>query len=150
MPRRTDSPRPFPLLLAAAFCLGACGTPDAPEEQGGGAVLLVERKDAMPVLGRLELKDLSVRRASDGETPVEPYVPGAWVGGWFDATGDVVGPKGSAPRGRTLTKGWLELRNRAFYRADEKRTKTAPWIEGWRDDDTGGFFPLSGVVWKAE
>jgi hypothetical protein len=137
------------ILLAAAACwCAACGGPSAPEDQGGGAVLTEERPAAMAAPGRLELRDLAFKRASDVDAPVEPYVPGLMYGGWFDATGEIVGPVGTAPRGRALTKGRLELRNRAFFRFDDARPKSPPYVEGWRDDDTGGFFPLGPVVWR--
>ena len=134
--------------LALLFVLAGCGGPSAPEDQGGGAVLVEERPAAMAVPGRLELRDLTFKRSSDPDPAAEPYVPGFSYGGWFDATGDVVGAVGAAPRGRSLTKERLELRNRAFYRFDDARPKSTPYIEGWRDDDTGGFFPLGRIVWR--
>jgi hypothetical protein len=147
MPRQRSFVRSTPFVLAAAFA-ASCGGPSAPMEQSGGAVLIEERRADMAVRGSLELRTLAIKTAADATPPSEPYVEGYWVGGVFDATGDVVGPKGSAPRGRTLTRGRLELRTRSFFRADDSRPKTPPWIEGWRDDDTGGFHPLGGVLWR--
>ncbi len=45
--------------LAFLFALAGCGGPSAPEDQGGGAVLVEERPAAMAVPGRLELRDLT-------------------------------------------------------------------------------------------
>lgn len=135
------------LIVVVPF-LAACGGPSAPVDQGGGAVLVDERPAAMRAPGWLSLTDLGVHRASESKPPVEPYVPGAWYGLFFDPTGGVVGPKGSVPSGRNTTRGRLELRNRAFFRSDDRRTPTPPYLEGWRDDDTGGFYPQGDVVWS--
>jgi hypothetical protein len=97
--------------------------------------------------GWLELRDLSAHTDAEKGPPSEPYVRGAWIGGYFDATGDVVGAVGDPPKGRSVTRGYLELRTRAFYRNDDKRSRIPPWIEGSRDDDSGGFFPATSISW---
>jgi hypothetical protein len=139
------------ILCAAAalgFVLLACSTPRAPGNQGGGALLTREHPAAMRAPGWLELRDLSVHTDSEKGPPSEPYVRGAWVGGFFDAAGDVVGKVGDPPRGRSVTRGYVELRTRAFYRNDAERTRTPPWVEGSRDDDSGSFFPAGKVAWS--
>jgi hypothetical protein len=107
-----------------------------------------ERPASVRASGWLDLRDLSAHTDAEKAPPREPYVRGEWVGGWFDARGDVVGTVGDPPKGRSVTRGYLELRTRAFYRASETRTRIPPWIEGSRDDDSGGFFPASQISWS--
>jgi hypothetical protein len=138
------------LRAAVIFMLvpAACSSPRAPCTQGGGALLTCEHPSAVRSPGWLELRDLTAHTDADKGPPSEPWVRGVWVGGFFDATGEVVGKIGDPPRGRSLTRGYLELRTRAFYRNDEKRGRIPPWIEGARDDDSGSFFPAAQVVWS--
>ena len=133
----------IPLLVLAA-CSGA----SAPEEQGGGAVLVQAQPAAMRAPGWLEFKDLSVHTDAEKGPPREPYIRGAWIGTNFDATAEISGPIGDPPKGRNVSKGWLELRTRSFFRADDPRPRTPPYVPGFHDDDTGGFFPGSAVVWS--
>lgn len=135
--------RPFVLL---AFTLFACSGPSAPVEQGGGAVLITPQPAAMRVSGWLEFRDLTFHPVSEKGPPHEPFIRGEAIGGFFDPTSEITGPVGDPPKGRNLTKGWLELRTRAFFRSDDPRQKTPPFVEGSRDDDTGGFFPASPLV----
>ena len=115
-------------------------------------MLTCERPAAMRTPGWLELRDLSFHADADaGKTPPsEPYVRGEWIGGFFDATGEVVGQVGDPPKGRSLTRGYLELRTRAFFRTDAQRSRVPPWIEGARDDDSGGFFPGAAISWSSQ
>jgi hypothetical protein len=140
---------PSRAVLVSALLLTACSGPRAPTMQGGGAIVTHDRPCAVRAPGWLELRDLSVHTDAEKDPPREPYVRGVWVGGFFDATGDVAGPVGDPPKGRSLTRGYLELRTRAFYRATDERKRTPPWIEGSRDDDSGGFFPASSVSWSS-
>lgn len=132
------------LLLVAI----SCSETRAPCDQGGGAVLTREKCASVRAPGWLDLRDLSVHMDAEKDPPREPYVRGEWIGNWFDARGEIVGVVGDPPKGRSLTRGWLELRSRAFFRASETRTRIPPWIEGMRDDDSGGFFPASQVSWS--
>jgi hypothetical protein len=151
IPRMTRSLAAIRILTSAlAVSAVSCGGPSAPVDQGGGAVMIDEHPAAMRVPGYLVFTDLSLHRRSESKAPPEPYVAGAWYGAFFDATGGVTGPKGSVPSGRSTTRGRLELRNRAFFRADDQRPRNVPYVEGWRDDDTGGFYPLGDVVWSAQ
>ncbi|HYC77496.1 MAG TPA: hypothetical protein VEI02_07700 [Planctomycetota bacterium] len=139
--------RSLACVVVPLLALGvSCGGPSAPDEQGGGAVLVDEHPAAMRTPGRLELGDLSARYAWESAKPEPPYVEGVWIGGWFDPTGDVVGATPTAPQGRKTTRGRLELRTRAFFRQDEARLATGPCVDGWRDDDTGGFYPATGLI----
>lgn len=138
--------RIIPFLLLS---IAACGGPSAPEDQGGGAVIVDRHPASQRSAGWLEFKDLSGHMATEERKPIEPYVLGEWVGGHFDATGEIIGNVGSPPRGRNVSRGWLDLRTRAFYPTSSSRPRTTPFIDGFRDDDTGGFYPLSNVSWKA-
>ena len=51
----------------------------------------------------------------------------------------------SAPVGRVLTLGYLELRTRAFVKKDSASAPEVPYVEGWQDTETGGFYPTSQV-----
>jgi hypothetical protein len=143
-----------PTLLRAALAvlpvIGlACSAPRAPTNQGGGALLTREHHASVRAPGWLELRDLTVHTDAEKGPPSEPYVRGSWIGGFFDATGEIVGKVGDPPRGRSLTRGYLELRTRAFYRNDDSRAKIPPFVEGSRDDDSGSFFPAGQIVWSA-
>jgi hypothetical protein len=129
--------------------LVACTTNRMATTQGGAASVASERPAAMRAPGWLDLRDLSAHTDAEKDPPREPYVRGVWIGAWFDATSDVVGAVGEPPKGRSLTRGYLELRSRAFYRATDERTRGAPWVEGARDDDSGVFFPSGALVWSS-
>jgi hypothetical protein len=135
------------LLGLALLASISCST-RAPTDQGGAASVVSERPAAMRAPGWLDLRDLSAHTDAEKEPPREPYVRGVWIGGWFDATSDVVGPVGDPPKGRSLTRGYLELRSRSFFRNTDERKRNPPWIEGSRDGDSGSFFPASTVVWS--
>lgn len=137
------------LLVIVSLSIAACGGPSAPEEQGGGAVIADRSPESQRTPGWLEFKDLSAHVATEDRKPIEPYVKGEWIGGRFDVRGSLVGKPGGAPRGRNVTRGWLELRNRAFHPFNSTAPKIAPFIEGFRDDDTGGFYPSADISWTA-
>jgi hypothetical protein len=137
----------FP-LAAGLVAVIACSSQRLPSDQGGVASVAREQPAAMRAPGWLDLRDLSAHTDAEKIPPREPYVRGSWIGGWFDATSDVIGELGEPPKGRSLTRGYLELRSRTFYRSGDERTRIAPWIEGSRDDESGGFFPASSVVWS--
>jgi hypothetical protein len=137
------------LLFSAGILLSSCCCNRAESCQGGGATLTCERPAAMRTQGWLELRDLSFHSNAEKAPPNEPWVRGEWVGLFFDATGEIVGAVGDPPKGRSLTRGYLELRTRTFYRQDAQRTRMPPWIEGARDDDSGGFFPAAPISWSA-
>jgi hypothetical protein len=146
------SPARVVLVLVATFLVSCCCNSRVPCNQGGGALLTCERPAAMRTPGWLELRDLSFHADADAgkAPPSEPYVRGEWIGGYFDATGEVIGPVGDPPRGRSVTRGYLELRARAFYRNDAQRTRIPPFVEGARDDDSGVFFPASAISWSSQ
>jgi hypothetical protein len=146
-----NSPR-FVALLAGLVLSSCCGTGSrAPCDKSCVASLTCERPAAMRTPGWLELRDLTFHADADSAKapPTEPYVRGEWIGGFFDAKGEVVGQVGDPPKGRSLTRGYLELRTRSFYRNDAQRSRVAPWIEGARDDDSGGFFPGASISWSS-
>ena len=80
----------------------------------------------------------AVRGASDRAPPLEVQGP------------PLVGQVGDPPKGRSLTRGYLELRTRTFYRQDTERARMPPIVEGSRDDDSGGFFPAAQISWSAQ
>ena len=114
--------------------------------QGGGAIVTCEAcRDAVP--GWLELRDLTLPHGRREGTPVGAVRPRRTGSG----TGSTRRPRssgkvGDPPKGRSLTRGYLELRTRAFYRTDTSARASRRWIEGSRDDDSGGFFPAASVV----
>ena len=141
-------PRCAVLLVFIAFAVAACGEPSIPENQGGGAIVTDAKPWALRVPGWLELRDLTLHTDAEIGPPNEPYVRGSWIGSMFDATGGVVGTTGPAPKGRKLTRGWLDLRTRAFFRTDDPHRRAVPSLDGWRDEDTGGFHAAADVVWS--
>src|SRR5262245_39607 len=135
-------------LVAVMLALTSCCETRCPTDQGGGAIITCARPYAMRSPGWLELRDLTSHTDAEKEAPREPFVRGVWIGGFFDATGEITGTVGDPPKGRSLTRGYLELRTRSFYRPDDKRTRMPPWIEGSRDDESGGSFPASSIAWS--
>ena len=136
-------------LVITGIVLSSCCCTKAPCDQGGGAVLTCQPA-AMRVPGWLELRDLSFHSDAEKGPPNEPWVRGHWVGYFFDASGEIVGQVGDPPKGRSLTRGYLELRTRTFYRQDAERARMPPMVEGSRDDDSGGFFPAAPISWSAQ
>ncbi|MAE94966.1 MAG: hypothetical protein CL910_09930 [Deltaproteobacteria bacterium] len=135
-------------LLLLLLLLGACSGTRAPTDQGGGAVLTEEHPDAMRTPGWLEFGDLSLRTAAAGKDPRGAHVHGWLLGGVFEPLGDIIGGEGRPPRGRILNPGFLELRTRAFVKKADDANPTPPYVEGWQDTETGGFYP-SGSVQRA-
>lgn len=136
------------LLCLAAACTG----PSAPEDQGGGAVLIEPHHEAMWASGWLEFADLSLHTDAEDLEPVEPYVRGRILGGYFSPTGTIIGSK-ERPRGRRarfLIEGWLDLRTREFFLASEDEPLRPPYVRGLKDRDSGGFHPTSDIVHEAE
>jgi hypothetical protein len=133
--------------LATVLCalLVACGTPAPPTEQGGGAVLTEPKPKAMWATGWLEFADLSLHGDDETEPPTEPYLRGRILGGLFQPTGGVSGIMSEPPPRRIVTRGWLELRSRAFFPENSKRERIPPFVEGYQDAETGGFYPTSDV-----
>lgn len=133
------------LVFAVSLILVGCSGPQPPTEQGGGAVMVESRPDAMRARGWLEFVDLSLRLESDGGAPRGPHVLGWILGGTFSPEGDVIGRESQLPSGRILTPGFIELRTRAFVRKESDRAPELPYVEGMQDAENRSFFPSSPV-----
>ena len=132
-------------LLSLILVLSACGT-SAPSTGGGGAVMGDAHPEAMVAQGRLELLDLSLHINAVPEKVVEPYIPGAILGGRFFPSGEIVGKLGLPKGRRGLVEGWLELDTRSFYPKTSARAPKPPYVRGAREKESGTFFPISGIV----
>ena len=135
----------FSLIIALGVALVACGSPAPPTEQGGGAVLTEPKPKAMWAGGWLEFADLSLHRNDEDEAPTEPYVRGMILGGLFQPTGAVTGIMSEPPPRRIVNRGWLELRSRAFFPEGSRQDRVPPFVEGFQDTETGGFYPTGGI-----
>lgn len=122
-----------------------CGGPTAPESHGGGAVLTEPRPDLMRTSGWLQFADLSLHTVADAKPPKEPFVRGSILGGRFFPTGPVEGVVREAPPKRVLTKGSLHLETRAFKALDSEGPIRTPFVFGWKDTESGAFFPATDV-----
>lgn len=136
-------------VLSICMLAGACGGPSELSEQGGGAVLTEEHPEAIRTPGWIQFgPDLSLHVASEADPPREPYVRGWIIGGLFLPDGEVVGILTEPPPKRILSRGRLHLETRAFTPEKSERLARAPYVDGWHDEETGGFFPSSGVHWE--
>jgi hypothetical protein len=130
-------------VLALAVLQISCSGPSVPSDQGGGANLRETRPEAMRSPGWLDLRTLGAHTDAEVKTPSEPYIRGVWVGGLFYPEGEVVGAQTEPPAKRIVVKGWLAVTTRAFYPESLARKPRAPRIAGWRDKETGNFYPAS-------
>jgi hypothetical protein len=138
----------FPGLATVLVCAIAagCAGPTAPTEQGGGAILTEPQPEAMRTDGYLDFIDLSLRPVASGLRPDGPHVQGWILGGLFTPVSDVRGGLADEPPpGRIASRGFLELRTRAFVRPDSQSPPVPPYVEGFQDTETGGFYPSSSV-----
>lgn len=138
------------LLGTVALLAAGCAGPSAPTDQGGGAVLTTPKPEAMRTRGWLQFPELTLHSDAESEPPKDPYIRGVIVGGRFYPHGELVGPVTEAPPKRILARGWLELETRAFTPEAAEGTRRAPWVEGWRDTESGVFFPSGPLVLGSE
>jgi hypothetical protein len=146
MPGRVDWPV-FAVALGAVVISG-CSGPTPPDYQGGGAVLSEEKPGAMRSPGWLQFSDLTLHLSVEPDPPKAPYVRGWIVGGLFLPDGEVQGVLAEPPPRRVLTRGWLHLVWRSFTPESHERPRRPPYVEGWHDEETGGFFPSSPVRYE--
>ena len=92
------------------------------------------------------MSTLTVRPVELGDAPEGAHLSGQVLGGLLLAPyGRVEGTVEEPPAGRVATRGWLALPRLSFHLEGEEEP-VPPYVEGFRDQETGVFYPSSQVV----